>query len=233
MTSRWRKAIACAILLVVTLSVGCATMGLVETIESLLKQIKELLTAQKWDAALTKVAEVIRREPTEWRAYLFGAQAYIGKADWGQALTQARKAVELAPRESETLTTLAQSLFGAGTDALQRRAFGEAVSHFVEYIAGRVLVDGVSRAGDSATRGQLVQGLLDGGRQALSRGEYQGAAGLLREYVRQEPGDVSALLDLGKAYWSSNDRTEALAAFRRVLELAPQNEEARRFLLGR
>ncbi len=215
MTSRWRKAIACAILLVVTLSVGCATMGLVETIESLLKQIKELLTAQKWDAALTKVAEVIRREPTEWRAYLFGAQAYIGKADWGQALTQARKAVELAPRESETLTTLAQSLFGAGTDA------------------GRVLVDGVSRASDSATRGQLVQGLLDGGRQALSRGEYQGAAGLLREYVRQEPGDVSALLDLGKAYWSSNDRTEALAAFRRVLELAPQNEEARRFLLGR
>ena len=125
MTSRWRKAIACAILLVVTLSVGCATMGLVETIESLLKQIKELLTAKKWDAALTKVAEVIRREPTEWRAYLFGAQAYIGKADWGQALTQARKAVELAPRESETLTTLAQSLFGAGTDALQRRAFGD------------------------------------------------------------------------------------------------------------
>ncbi len=258
MTSRWRKAIAGAILLVVALSVGCATMGLVETIESLLKQIKELLTAQKWDAALTKVAEVIRREPTEWRAYLFGAQAYIGKADWGQALTQARKAVELAPRESETLTTLAQSLFGAGTDALQRSAFGEAVSHFVEYIklqptnaqgylnagrayvglgnwtdAGRVLVDGVSRASDSATRGQLVQGLLDGGRQALSRGEYQGAAGLLREYVRQEPGDVSALLNLGKAYWSSNDRTEALAAFRRVLELAPQNEEARRFLLGR
>ena len=97
MTSRWRKAIAGAILLVVALSVGCATMGLVETIESLLKQIKELLTAQKWDAALTKVAEVIRREPTEWRAYLFGAQAYIGKADWAQALTQARKAFELAP----------------------------------------------------------------------------------------------------------------------------------------
>ena len=78
MTSRWRKAIAGAILLVVALSVGCATMGLVETIDSLLKQIKELLAAQKWDAALTKVAEIIRREPTEWRAYLFGAQAYIG-----------------------------------------------------------------------------------------------------------------------------------------------------------
>lgn len=258
MTSRWSKAIACAVLLTIALSVGCATMGLVETIESLLKQIKELLTAQKWDAALTKVTEVIRREPTEWRAYLYGAQAYIGKADWGQALGQARKAFELAPRESETLTTLAQSLFGAGTDALQRRSFGDAASHFVEYIklqpvdvqgylnagraylglgswsdAGRVLVDGLSRASDSATRGQLVQALVDGGRQALSRGEYQGAASLLREYVKQEPGDVSAFVDLGKAYWNSDQRTEALGAFRRVLELAPQNEEARRFLLGR
>ena len=258
MTSRWSKTIACAVLLAVALSAGCATMGLVETIESLIKQIKELLTAQKWDAALTKVAEVIRREPTEWRAYLFGAQAYIGKADWTQALSQARKAFELAPRESETLATLAQSLFGAGTDALQRRTFGEAASHFGEYIklqpadvqgylnagraylglgswsdAGRVLVDGLSRAGDSATRGQFVQALLDGGREALSRNDYQGAAGLLREYVRQEPANVSALVDLGKAYWSSNQRTEALDAFRRALELAPQNEEARRFLLGR
>jgi Flp pilus assembly protein TadD len=258
MISRSRKVIACAVLLVVALSAGCATMGLVETIESLLKQIKELLAGQKWDAALTKVAEVIRRAPTEWRAYLYGAQAYIGKADWGQALSQARKAFDLAPRESETLTTLAQALFGGGSDALQRRAFGDAASHFMEYIklqpadvqgylnagraylglgswsdAGRVLVDGFSRASDSASRRQLAQTLLDGGRQALSRGESQGAASLLREYVRQEPGDVSALVDLGKAYWNSDQRSEALGAFRRVLELAPQNEEARRFLLGR
>jgi len=183
MISGWRKVAAGAILVVVALSVGCATVGLVETIESLLKQIKELLTAQKWDAALTKVAEVIRREPTEGRAYLYGAQAYIGKADWSDA--------------------------------------------------GRMLVDGLTRASDPAARAQLVQGLLDGGRQALSRGEYQGAAGLLREYVRQQPSDVSALLDLGKAYWNSDERTEARGAFRRVLELAPQNEEARRFLFGR
>ena len=188
MTSRWRKAIACAILLVVTLSVGCATMGLVETIESLLKQIKELLTAQKWDAALTKVAEVIRREPTEWRAYLFGAQAYIGKADWGQALTQARKAVELAPRESETLTTLAQSLFGAGTDALQRRAFGEAVSHFVEYIIKRSRLRGsreLDRRGPGAGRRGLPRRRLRHPRTARPGPARRGTPGVV---TRRVPG---------------------------------------------
>jgi Tfp pilus assembly protein PilF len=257
MLSRPGKAIALVILLVTALSVGCATIGVVETIAQLLAKIQELLAANKWDEALKNVAEVVRRDPTQWRAYLYGAQAYMGKADWSQALVNGRKAFDMAPREGEVLTTLGQALFGAGTDALQRRAFGDAAAHFVEYTklrptdaqgylnagraylglgswsdAGRVLVEGLGHAGDPGTRAQLVQGLLDGGRQALSRGDYRGASGLLREYVRQDPTNVSAYLDLGKAYWSSGDRTEAFGAFRRVLELAPQNEEARRFLFG-
>jgi cytochrome c-type biogenesis protein CcmH/NrfG len=56
---------------------------------------------------------------------------------------------------------------------------------------------------------------------------------LLREYVRLEPADVAAYLNLGKAYVNAGERIEALGTFCRVLELAPQNEEARRFLLGR
>jgi Flp pilus assembly protein TadD len=44
---------------------------------------------------------------------------------------------------------------------------------------------------------------------------------------------VTAHLELGKAYWNAGQRPDALAAFRRVLELAPQNEEARQFILGR
>ena len=69
--------------------------------------------------------------------------------------------------------------------------------------------------------------------QALAKGDYRGAIGLLGQYVRGDQGNVSAWLDLGKAYWSAGDRADALTAFRRVLELAPTNEEARRFLLGR
>jgi len=254
---RPRHLLAAVLVLTLALTFGCATMSLVDTIESLLKQIKELLDAKRYDDALAKVSEVVRRDPKQWKAYLYGAQAYIGKADWSQALGNARKALELAPQETEALSVLGESLLGAGTAEFQRRAYGDAAGHFVEYVklvpsdprgylgagraylgsgqwadAGRLLVEGLGHASDPNARTQLLQALLDGGRQALSGGDHQGAATLLGEYVRQDPRDVSALLDLGKAYWGSGDRGAALDAFRRVLELAPGNAEARRFLLG-
>jgi len=74
-----RAPIAVLLLVVAVLSVGCATMSLMETIESLLAQAKALLDAKRFDEALTKLVEVIRRDPTQWKAYLYSAQAYIGK----------------------------------------------------------------------------------------------------------------------------------------------------------
>ena len=47
-----------------------------------------------------------------------------------------------------------------------------------------------------------------------------------------DPDQVSALLDLGKAYWQGGQRGEALGAFRRVLELQPGQTEALRYLLN-
>src|ERR1041385_4847852 len=96
------RTLAAVLALSLAFAAGCATVGVVETIEALLKQIQDLLSAKKWDEALAKVAELLRREPTQWRAYLYGARAYIGKADWSQALASARKAFDLAPREGET-----------------------------------------------------------------------------------------------------------------------------------
>jgi tetratricopeptide (TPR) repeat protein len=250
--------VAILLLVVAVLGVGCATVGLLESVESLIQQAKALLDAKRYDEALSKLTEALRRDPTQWKAYLYSAQAYLGKLDWSAALASARKARELAPSEGAVLTTLGESLFGAGHDALQRGAFGDAVSHFVEYVklrptdamgylnagraylgnrnwsdAGRVLVAGLGRAADPTARQEFARTLLDGGRQALNLGEARGAITLLREYVRVEPADVAAYVNLGKAYVSDGDHIEALSAFRRVLELAPQNEEARRFLLGR
>ena len=251
-------AIAILLLLVAALSVGCATLSLVETVESLIQQAKELLEARRFDEALAKLTEALRRDPTQWKAYLYAAQAYIGKLDWTAALTNIRKARELAPSDGAVLVTLADSLFGAGRAALQRLAFGEAVSHFVEYVrlrpgdaagylnagraylgsrnwgdAARVLVEGLGRASDPTARQEFAHALLAGGRQAFTIGEHRGAIALLREYVRLEPRDVTAYLELAKSHWYMEERGDALSAFRRVLELAPQNDEARQFLFGR
>jgi Flp pilus assembly protein TadD len=248
------------VLLLVTavLAAGCATLDKLQSVESLLEQAKELLDADRFDDALTKLKEVIRREPTQWKAYLYAAQAYVGKRDWTAALSNIRKAHELAPSDVTVVTTLAESLMGAGRAAIQRGAFAEAVKHLVEYLklrpadlagyveagrayignrdwgeAARVLADGMVRAGDTEARREFARTLLEGGRQAIASGDHRGTIALLREYVRLQPGDVGAYVDLAKAYASAGERGEALKAFGRVLELAPDNDEARRFLIGR
>lgn len=253
-----RRRTAILLLGVAALGAGCATVSLLESVESLIQQAKELLDARRFDEALAKLTEAIRRDPTQWKAYLYSAQAYIGKLDWTAALTNIRKARELAPTDGAVLATLGESLFGAGRAALQRGAFTEAVPHFVEYVklrpadaagylnagrayigsrnwaeAGRVLVDGLGRVADPSARQEFARALLDGGRQAVTLGEHRGAIELLREYVRLEPSDVGAHLELGKAYWNTGELSGALGAFQRVLELSPDNAEARRFLFGR
>ena len=250
--------VAILLLVVAVLGVGCATTSLMQTIESLLAQAKELLDARRYDEALAKLTEVIRRDPAQWKAYLYSAQAYIGKVDWSSAIASARKALDLAPADTSVLATLGESLWGGGRSALERGAFKDAAGLFVDYIklrpgeaqgylsagraylgsrdwssAGRVIGDGLARISDPKARQEFARTLIDGGRQALEAGEARGAIGLLREGVKLEPRDVSAYVNLGKAYLSEGERGEAFSALRRVLELAPGNEEARRLLFDR
>ena len=250
--------VAILLLVVAVLGVGCATMSRMETIESLLAQAKELLDAKRYDEALAKLTEVIRRDPLQWKAYLYSAQAYIGKVDWSSAIASARKALDLAPADTSVLATLGESLWGGGRAALERGAFKDAAGLFVDYIrlrpgeaqgylsagraylgsrdwtaAGRVIADGLARISDPKSRQEFARTLIDGGRQALEAGDARGAIGLLREGIKLEPRDVSAYINLGKAHLREGENGEAFSALRRGLELAPQNEEARRLLLGR
>jgi tetratricopeptide (TPR) repeat protein len=324
-----RRAVAVMLIAVLTLG-GCATLMEV-TIDELIKQGIELFTARRYDEAIAKFMEVVRRDPKQWTAYLYMARSYIAKADWSNALTNARQAFQLAPSSGDVLPALAEALFGAGLDAFKRGQFQTAIGHLVEYIklrptdtnaylqlgraylstgawgdALRTLVQGLTQSPDAATRGQLVRGLFDGGVQALSAGNATAAIGLLQEYVKQGPdaqgylqlgrallstgawsdaaraivqglgaspdastrselvrslidggtqalssgnargaiallqeyvrhdtGNVSAYLNLGKAYWQEGSLGNAMSAFQRVLQLSPNNAEAMQFIRGR
>jgi Flp pilus assembly protein TadD len=174
---------ATTVLLVVLLvTSGCATIGMVESIASLIEQGKALFESKRYDEALTKFLEVIKRDPTQWVAYLYAARTYIAKASWASAIEYGRTAFELAPSGQDVVPVFAEALIGGARDALTRGRFGDAINHFVEYL-------------------------------------------------RLKPTDATAWLDLGKAYWQGGQRTEALAAFRRVIELQPRQEEALRYLL--
>lgn len=180
---RPRALLALVLLVVVLAGAACQTLSLVESIESLLRQARELLEARRWDEALVKLQEVIRRDPKRWEAYLHAARAYIGKAAWTDALASGRQAVALAPDKTQALGVLGEALWGAALEAVRQGRFAEAASH-------------------------------------------------LTEYVRLRPGDVQGWLALGRAQWQAGQRMDALAAFRRVLELAPGHEEALKVLGG-
>jgi tetratricopeptide (TPR) repeat protein len=236
---------------------GCAgLMG--DSIESLMKQGIDLLNAQRYDEAIGKFTEVVQRDPKSWNGYLYLARASIGKGSWADAITNAKKALQLAPASTDVVPTLAQALLGAGTDAVKRRDFSQAAGHFVEYVKlrptdaqgylqlGRALlgtgaysdaasafVQGLTKSPDTGNRQQLVQGLLDGGTQALSNGNAKAAIAFLQEYVRHDSSNVSAYLNLGKAYWEGGEMGNAFSAFRKVLELNPGDSEALGFLGGR
>lgn len=59
---------------------------------------------------------------------------------------------------------------------------------------------------------------------------YTAAINTLRRALKQQSDSVELLLKLGLAYEGLNQLDEAIAAFRRVIELDPKNEEAERHL---
>jgi tetratricopeptide (TPR) repeat protein len=244
-----------ALLLVAVLVLGGCAQLVADSIESLLKQGIELFLARRYDEAIAKFLEVVRRDPRSWNAYLYMARSFIAKGSWGDALANARKALEFAPSSGDVVPALAEALLGAGTSALGRGQFSEAVGHFAEYVklrpsdaqgylqlgraflgtgayvdALRTIVQGIAQGPDAGTRAQLIRGLFDGGSQALTAGNAKAAIGFLQEYVRHDAGNVSAYLSLGKAYWQDGSLGNALSAFQRVLELNPGNAEALQFL---
>lgn len=236
---------------------GCAGLGLLDDTAALMQQGQTLYAEKKYDEAIDKFVEVATKDPKHWQAYLWAARAYIAKGKWFDAIANGRKAFELAPKDPAVLPVFAEALFGAGSAALASGRYAESVTHFLEFLkiepgnarawlnvgkayleqrqfkeALGALTQGLSQGG-GAERAELLRGLLDGGRQAFAGGKNREAIDLLKEFIKYDKKDVSAYVNLAKAYWESGDLGSALETFQKVLKLDPRQEEALRFLLRR
>ncbi len=236
---------------------GCAALGPVDTPESLMKEAQALYAAKNYDAAIAKYERVIQMDKTAWMAYLGLARCYIVKGNWIAAITNARSAFGLAPTGPDVLPDFGEALFGGGRDALLNGQFGNAIGYFLEYLrikpsdpsgylnaakaylgnnafgdALRMLLDGL-RLATGPSQQEFIQTLLAGGTDALAHGNASQAIAFLHEYLQREPNNLTALLNLGKAYWQNGNLMQALNTYRQVLSLSPGNEEAQQFLRGR
>lgn len=239
---------------------GCGGMtpqapSLQEQIDALMKEGQQLYSAGNYDQSVAKFGEVVARDARYWQAYVWIARSYIAKGNWAEAIGNGKKAYDLAPKGQDVIAVLGQALYGGGTDALKGGRLVESVSRFVEYLklepgnasawlnvgkaylgqgqvreAFNAFVQGLANGG-GADRAELIRGLLDGGLQAFSRNDFRTAIDSLREYLKFDSRNLSAYLNLAKAYWESGDRGAAVDAFRKVLEIDPRQTEALRFLL--
>ena len=251
--------------LLLTLSLvlaGCAGSGgnpfvpsLADQIAALMREADQFYANKQYDQAIGKFGEVVARDGNYWQAYLGLARAYIAKGGWADAITNGKKAYELAPKGQDVIVVLGQALYGGGTDALNNGRLQESVTRFVEYLklepgntsawlnvgkaylgqaqfreALNAFLQGLANGG-GAERTELIRGLLDSGLQAFSRSDFRAAIDSLLEYLKFDSKNLSAYLNLAKAYWESGERGNALDAFRKVLELDPRQTEALRFLL--
>ena len=242
---------------------GCAGGGfsgpsLADEIAALMAQGQQLYANRQYDAAVAKFGEVVAKDPNYWQAYVGMARSFVAKSSWPEAIANGKKAYELAPNGQDVVAVFGEALYGGGSDALKNGRLQESVMRFVEYLrlepgnasawlnvgraylgqaqyreAFNAFVQGLANGG-GAERAELIRGLLDGGLQAFSRNDYRTAIDALREYLKFDARNLSAYLNLAKAYWESGERGNAIDAFRKVLELDPRQTEALKFmLLGR
>ncbi len=244
-------------LLISALLAGCAGLTLQNQIDALMQQGQQLYAEKQYGQAADKFLTVISKSPTYWQAYLWAARSFIAQGSWKEAIANARKAFDLAPKDQESLAAFAQALFGGGADALQNGHFADSVNLFVEYLklepgnaqawlnvakaylgqkdfsrALGALVQGLASA-DASQRQEFIRQLLEGGKQAFASGQYRDSIGLLKEYLKYDRKELQAYLNLAKAYWEAGDKGKAFDAFKEVLKLNPNQEEAMRFLLKR
>lgn len=240
---------------VLLLAAGCAAVpgsGMNDP-SAILQEGDQLYAAKRYDEAIAKFRAVIVQDPVNVRAWLGLARCYIAKADWSEAIASARRAFEISPQGAEVLNTFLQALFGGGSQALANGGFGEAIKYFSEYLkhnganpsawlsvgkaylgnkqfadALKALIGALGVAG--VDRNDVIGTILSGGVQAFRERDFNGAIGLLREYVKQDPRNLQAYLTLAKSYWEAGQKGGALEAVRDALKISPTNGEALQFL---
>lgn len=167
-----------------------------------------LLRADEPESSLKWFEHAERLDASQAPSFVHRIEAYARLGRHEQAEVMFYMAQQLEPDNAEAYAALADSL-------LDRNLQDKAVWCLREAARLDPMLPGV--------QSRLAQAYAQTGRHERARQLF------LRE-LRQNPGDLDTLLDLGCLLADMNRHTEAAEKFRRVLELEPDNADAHFYL---
>jgi Tfp pilus assembly protein PilF len=167
-------------------------------IEALARGYMEVM---RMGSALSALNDLVKRDPNQPLAYFLRGGLYERLHRTSEALPDYRRAVELAPRQDDFRLALAIALLQAGHTA-------EAGPHFDELLH--------HRPGDPRV-------LLSVARYHRACARPQHALEFLERMLRDQPENVEAWAECGRAYRDQRNSAEAVRCLRKAYELEPHS----------
>ncbi len=146
----------------------------------------------------------IREQFIDDVSHIRAAWEYLKSNDYEGAQRQARKALELNPKNAEALHYLGLALFGG-------KQYDEAIRY-------------LSEAAQAKPQGSDIQAEL--GVVFLVQNRLNEAVGHLQKSLELAPNNAEAYFNLGVAMYRRGDKQEALKCWARAVELKPDDHEA-------
>lgn len=192
----------------------------------------------KYADAIPAFQEALRLKPALWGAHLFIGIDYYRTNQFEKALQSLKSAERLKPAEPEIqfwlgATQLALKQFLAGAETLERLlqkqpANAEALRLLAQNYGnyGTALLNGVAERFPETAAGYQVHGLA-----LEAEGAYAAAIVEWQTALAIEPRRRGLHESIGRALWAQNKTKEAIAEFRKEVEIQPAAPEAN-FYLG-
>ena len=171
----------------------------------------------------------IQKNPKDAAAYHDLARAYEAKGDTTNAISALNTYTKLRPKDTGALTELAGQYLSQADAARQQAIAAQSAltsaSIFTPFpVTGKLASAlGSNPITDASTSG--AQTAFTTAYQKMLTG-YSSAVGAYKRLAKQTPNDPTVQLQLGSTAVSANDAKTAVVAFKRFLQLAPDDPSA-------
>lgn len=197
------------------------------------------LKNKQFDAALTSISALEKKQSASPLTWNYRGAAYLGKQDRARAKNSFMQAIKLDPAFFPAAVNLAQMEVQDKQPQLARKRFEEVLKSNPTHLnAMLALADLALLSKDekaymgwlqkaATAHQQAIQPRILMARYLLAKGENAKAITLAREAVNMQPKDPAALDTLGAAQYAGKDLANALVTYQKLSGMFPRQAESR------